>query len=367
MRFQQVPDAVLDLRDPALTHAYALARRHSDWSTGELTSPVVVIAESAGWSDRHIRRLFAQLEEAGWMRLDGKAAKAKWWIIPPTGEIQTPIFTGVRTPMSEGDRTLRTPMSGMSDETARQDALPVASPQYDPDRSIDPDLPVVQIDLIDRSDRSVTPDRSAREAKSKQKTADVARVLEAWATAAGIDGLAVDTPMKTRVSEAINLAGVDKVERAVRGIWQDEWWAARTPTLSQALKNAEAIERFAALAPAPRAGLGWNDFLATWEGLYVAAIREVTDAPRVAPDAPTVVYAQPVTAIATVDGVRVPLFGAAHLDFASVNAAAALLARRRIAAVDPGARTRDAATAEAKGRYAAFLKELADEQRRSAA
>lgn len=52
-----------------------------------------------------------------------------------------------------------------------------------------------------------------------------------------------------RVRDAIHMAGIDKCVAAVKGIWMDEWWSARNPKISQALRDAETIERFASMAP----------------------------------------------------------------------------------------------------------------------
>lgn len=167
---------------------------------------------------------------------------------------------------------------------------------------------------------------------------DVERVIAAFEEASGSPGHSRDQALNTAVVSAIRVAGVDKVVRAVRGIWRDDWWAARGPSLTQAIRNAETIERFAAKCPEPRDD--WQAAVARWDELRIEGIALINAAPVVPTDQK---FACAVEGVRTIpipsasgvpDSLTVPRFEDAALNMFAVDLGASLRAVRAVLA-DP--------------------------------
>lgn len=89
--FAAVPYRLLDMvKEPGAVHAYACARRGSDWTTGALKVPLAQIAAWADVTVNTLTRRFRTLEAAGWMRRTGEGPTTRWSVVPPGSDLHSP-------------------------------------------------------------------------------------------------------------------------------------------------------------------------------------------------------------------------------------------------------------------------------------
>lgn len=309
MSWQAVPNALIALGNPNATQLYAVCAGIANRHTGEIEASVDDIGETVGLGRATIKEARRFLEENGWLELRGRPGMQRWFIIPPPNKLRppTPVEKEGGSPSKEAPPTQETPRSEAAPTILRDQEGTLGLPS---DRVRDPE------------------ETERRRSKARAKAGEVDRVIAAWETASGTTGHARDTALNTRITTAINAAGVEKCVAAVRGIWQDDWWASRNPTIGRALKDAETIERFAAMAPKDKQPA---DTTAEWDAAFLAALRSIADAPRVPCPRPEYRGLPTVLAAFLVDtGERVPLFGDSVVDNACANAAAARIATRAV-------------------------------------
>ena len=356
-----VPNAIGDLRDANATHAYFTARRFSDWKTGEIGAALPVIAAAAGWSLPTLRRAFTALRSAGWLDLRGPQGKERWWIVPPSASMtvikdDATVINLDHPPVIKVDHAPATTVitadtlitvdqppatvikaDTVRSEPARQDAEKPASAQYDQgdllamgDGGSSTSSPTScpcdgsVIDQIRTKDKDPIPipadsekpttqlvlvggeDRARRKAKASADDDAIERVIVAFEVARGI-GDHVRTPaLRNQIREAIHAAGPEKCIAAVRGIWQDEYWAAQGPTIGTALRSADNIERFAAMAPQPQR-YPMVEFLARWSAAREDGGQRFRTAPR-RPAKVTMPHGLAAPQECEVDGIVCPVF-----------------------------------------------------------
>lgn len=89
--FAAVPYRLLDkVKEPGAVHAYACARRGSDWTTGALKVPLAQIAAWADVTVNTLTRRFRTLEAAGWMVRTGDGPTTRWSVVPPGSDLHSP-------------------------------------------------------------------------------------------------------------------------------------------------------------------------------------------------------------------------------------------------------------------------------------
>ena len=347
MSWQAIPNDLLTAGNPNAVALYAVCAGVCDHRTGRVYAGVKELGETCGLSERPLRDARRFLEAGGWLKLDGAVGVLRWYVIPPPSLLRHPPhkkapLTEMATP-GKMDPDAPTEKAGVTPKSRRPDAVKSASK-----REIRKEIRSgsISLPLVERSSPVISdpdPDRADQHRAREEREDRIDSVIAAWNKASG-QGIPVkDAKTRKAVAIAINTGGFEKVERAVRGIWNDEWWAAKKPRLSQAIHNAEVIEKFASLAPPPRKGWLPSERVAfdeRWMTAYVKHIQRIVASEKLAlvGDPWGKCWPMKPEAVSVVDGVKIPRFEDYELDARAGNLAAAVAVHRILAGESDEAR-----------------------------